>query len=88
MSILNAHTNELPDAPAKRRIGQHPKKKLTAIEESVLEMFSRGKTYKQVAAARGCSEEAVNGCAQNIYRFLGVHDKTEAVAKWMEGRKP
>lgn len=55
---------------------------LTARELQILEMVSRGLQNKLIAAAFGLSEHTVKIHLHNIIRKLGVHNRTEAAARF------
>jgi len=55
---------------------------LTAREIQVLEMVSRGLQNKSIAAMAQLSEHTVKIHLHNIISKLGVHNRTEAVAKF------
>jgi DNA-binding NarL/FixJ family response regulator len=55
--------------------------RLTAREREVIEHFSRGATYRQVADALGMSPNTVRQHVRNIYEKLHVSSKTEAVMR-------
>ncbi|WP_246723714.1 response regulator transcription factor [Rhizobium sp. ARZ01] len=55
---------------------------LTARELQILEMVSRGLQNKLIAAAFGLSENTVKIHLHNIIRKLGVHNRTEAAARF------
>lgn len=55
---------------------------LTARELQILEMVSRGLQNKLIAAEFGLSEHTVKIHLHNIIRKLGVHNRTEAAARY------
>lgn len=55
---------------------------LTARELQILEMVSRGLQNKLIAAGFGLSEHTVKIHLHNIIRKLGVHNRTEAAARF------
>lgn len=57
---------------------------LTARELQILEMVSRGLQNKLIAAAFGLSEHTVKIHLHNIIRKLGVHNRTEAAARYRD----
>lgn len=59
---------------------------LTARELQILEMVSRGMQNKLIAAAFGLSEHTVKIHLHNIIRKLGVHNRTEAAARFRNAR--
>lgn len=62
------------DEPAKA-----PAVDLTPREKNVLEMLARGKSYADVGATLGVSENTVRSHVRSIYEKLGASSKTEAV---------
>lgn len=54
---------------------------LTDRELSVLQELSHGKSTREVAERIHVSEETVKTYLKQIFRKLGVHDRTEAVAE-------
>lgn len=60
---------------------------LTAREMQILEMVSRGLQNKLIAAGLGLSEHTVKIHLHNIIRKLGVHNRTEAAARFRNSRQ-
>lgn len=59
---------------------QHGKKSiLTNREAELLAQLARGKLYKEIAGDMCISIETVKKHAKNIYKKLGVRNRTEAV---------
>jgi len=58
--------------------------RLTSRELEVLAMVARGQQNKIIAADLGLSEHTVKIHLHNIIRKLGVHNRTEAAAKYFE----
>jgi DNA-binding NarL/FixJ family response regulator len=54
---------------------------LSDRELSVLQELSHGKSTRQVAESVHVSEETIKTYLKQIFRKLGVHDRTEAVAE-------
>jgi DNA-binding NarL/FixJ family response regulator len=54
---------------------------LTPKEKEILLQLIKGKSYKMIADAVGCSYETVRTHMKNIYAKLHVHSNTEAVLK-------
>jgi DNA-binding NarL/FixJ family response regulator len=54
---------------------------LTSREEEILQMLTRGMSYKMIADATGISYHTVNSHLKKIYEKLHVHSATEAIAK-------
>ncbi|HYY44241.1 MAG TPA: response regulator transcription factor [Actinomycetota bacterium] len=63
------------------RISGRDHRALTDRELSVLQSLSDGNTTREVAESMHVSEETVKTYLKQIYRKLGVHDRTEAVAE-------
>lgn len=57
---------------------------LSLIERDVLELASRGKSYKEIAAARSVSVDTIRAELQLIRVRLGAASTTEAVAIYVE----
>ncbi len=55
---------------------------LTSREKEVLQLLSRGKFYKEIAAELFISIETVKSHCHNIYEKLHVSSRTEAVNKY------
>ena len=53
--------------------------RLTAREFEVLELLSKGKTYKQIADQLFVSDKTIKKHVENIYNKLHVNSKMEAV---------
>ena len=62
----------------------HEVSELTEKEMSVLELLSKGMSYKMIANQYGISWHTVNGHVKKIYEKLHVNSATEAVAKLKE----
>jgi len=60
---------------------------LTAREIQILEMVSRGLQNKSIATAFSLSEHTVKIHLHNIIGKLGVHNRTEAAARFRDGPK-
>lgn len=54
---------------------------LTSREEEILQMLTRGMSYKMIADATSISYHTVNSHLKKIYEKLHVHSATEAIAK-------
>jgi len=54
---------------------------LSTREIEVLELLSKGKTYKVIAESLFLSEGTIRKHVENIYKKLKVHNKVEALAK-------
>jgi DNA-binding NarL/FixJ family response regulator len=74
-----------PAQPAPRK-PENGVSDLTARELQILEMVSRGLQNKLIAAAFGLSEHTVKIHLHNIIRKLGVHNRTEAAARFRNAR--
>jgi len=58
---------------------------LTKREQDILRALVDGKSYKLIAAHLGISVDTVRTHIKNIYRKLQVHNKVDAVAKYIRG---
>jgi DNA-binding NarL/FixJ family response regulator len=63
------------------RIGGRDRQALTDRELTVLQHLSHGLSTREVAASIHVSEETVKTYLKQIFRKLGVRDRTEAVAE-------
>lgn len=63
------------------RIGGRDPQALTDRELTVLQELTHGKSTREVAEHIHVSEETVKTYLKQIFRKLGVHDRTEAVAE-------
>ncbi len=63
------------------RIAGKDQRALTDRELTVLQELSDGKATREVAESIHVSEETVKTYLKQIFRKLGVHDRTEAVAE-------
>lgn len=63
------------------RLGEKDPGALTERELEVLQVLAEGKSTKEVAEAVFLSEETVKTYLKQIFRKLGVRDRTEAVAE-------
>lgn len=59
---------------------------LSPREQSVLELLSRGFSYKEIADSLGVSVPTINTYIRRIYEKLQVHSRTQAINKYL--RKP
>jgi DNA-binding NarL/FixJ family response regulator len=59
----------------------HTSKLLTARESQILQLISAGLTDVNIASRLSISEQTVGTHLRKIYRKLGVHSRTEAVAR-------
>jgi len=57
---------------------------LTDREMTVLELLATGKSNREIAEALFLSERTVENHARNLYRKLGVHDRTQAILVAMQ----
>jgi DNA-binding NarL/FixJ family response regulator len=76
--VVEGNVVHAPD-PLARRSGALPHR-LTARELDVLRLVAAGRTNGRVAEALGVSEQTVKFHLCNIYRKLGVGNRTEATA--------
>jgi DNA-binding NarL/FixJ family response regulator len=63
------------------RIGGRDRHALTDRELAVLQQLTHGKSTREVAEHIHVSEETVKTYLKQIFKKLGVHDRTEAVAE-------
>ena len=88
-AILAAARGEAPlDPRAAARIladrsAAAPAEQLSGREREVLLLVAEGSANKQIARRLGISEKTVKGHLTNIFRTLGVRDRTQA-ALWAE----
>jgi len=61
----------------------HPADNLSAREQEVLDLLSKGFIYKEIADRLGISYETVHTYIRRIYEKLQVRTRTEAVAKFL-----
>lgn len=60
---------------------------LTPREQNMLDYMSRGLSYTEIAQHEGISHETVRTHARRIFRKLGVHSRSAAVAlRWREAQ--
>jgi DNA-binding CsgD family transcriptional regulator len=59
---------------------------VTPTELEVLRLLVQGKTYKEVAAARGVSVKTVGNHVQTLFRKFGVHNRGELTAEALRRR--
>lgn len=78
--------NVVQSSHGTKRRGESNVAELTAREMQILEMVSRGLQNKLIAAAFGLSEHTVKIHLHNIIRKLGVHNRTEAAARFRSAR--
>lgn len=74
--LLDRLRNAPHPAGRKDASGEGP---LTAREVELLELFARGKSYKEAARELGISPLTVGNHVKSIYRKLAVHSRGEAV---------
>lgn len=61
---------------------------LSAREEEVLVLLSRGYSNKEIAQRLGLSIETIAGYLKIVYKKLRVRSRTEAVAKYLTAKSP
>lgn len=64
---------------AQTRAGLPPEAALTAREVELLQLFSRGLSYREAAESLGISPHTVGDHVKSAYRKLNVHSCTEAI---------
>jgi DNA-binding NarL/FixJ family response regulator len=57
---------------------------LSAREQEILNYVSKGHLDKEIAASLGLSVFTIHNHLKNIYEKLGVHNRTEAVSKYLQ----
>jgi len=62
--------------------------RLSAREEEVLVLLSRGFSNKEIAEKLGLSIETVSTYLKQTYRKMHVRSRTEAVARYLTTRSP
>lgn len=75
--------NHATPAPAHAGNGQ-PGSVLTAREREVLNCMAEGLLYKEAADRMGLSVDTIRAHLRNIYKKLGVRNRTEALLKLLE----
>ena len=60
--------------------------KLSPREREVLDKLAGGFLYKEIADAMGLSLPTVNTYVRRIYEKLHVHSRSQAVARYVQGR--
>lgn len=73
-------------APAWAAAGGNNLSELTTREIQILEMVARGLQNKSIAAELRLSESTIKIHLHNIIRKLGVHNRTEAAARFRDHR--
>jgi DNA-binding NarL/FixJ family response regulator len=58
--------------------------KLSAREDEILGLLSKGYRYKEIGSLLGISFDTVRSHMRNIYDKLHVHSRTEAVVKYLK----
>ena len=81
-----AFRTALPGPVVSRGHGAEHPTELTNREAQILEMVSRGLQNKTIAAELGLSEHTVKIHLHNIISKLGVHNRTEAAARFRDFR--
>lgn len=94
-AVLFAHAKDLPAlaVPVQTRLNELGAKRgavtametLSTREQEILEWLARGESNRQIAARLGIGAGTVNWHTKNIYKKLGVRNRTEAARK--EGMK-
>lgn len=91
-AIVEAYEGGAPMSPQiARKVVQHFHRaapdpgleKLTPREQEVLEELARGRLYKEIADQLGIGVETVRSYLSSIYAKLHVHNRTEAVVKYL-----
>ena len=63
----------------RRMVSRRPLDKLTALERATLTLFASGRTYAEIAEARGISTVTVRNTLYRVQNKLGVERKQELV---------
>ena len=63
----------------RRMVSRRPLDKLTAVERATLTLFASGRTYAEIAEARGISTVTVRNTLYRVQNKLGVERKQELV---------
>ena len=63
----------------RRMVSRRPLDKLTAVERATLTLFASGRTYAEIAEARGISTVTVRNTLYRVQNKLGVATKQELV---------
>jgi len=58
--------------------------KLTQREKEIMSLLARGLLYKEIADELGISYSAVHKHQHNIFKKLGVNNRSEAARRWFE----
>lgn len=92
-AIVEAHQGGAPMSPQiARKVVQHfhqlgpvlsDLEKLTPRERQVLDELAKGSLYKEIADHLGIGIETVRSYLSSIYAKLHVHNRTEAVVKYL-----
>lgn len=92
-AIAEVHAGGAPMSPQiARKVVQHFHQRgpataalenLTPREREVLEQLARGRLYKEIAEHLGIGTETVRSYLSSIYAKLHVHNRTEAVVKYL-----
>lgn len=69
----------LRGAPDEAEVGSGSSERLTPREVELLDLFSRGQSYKAAGRALGISPLTIGNHVKSIYRKLQVHSRGEAV---------
>jgi DNA-binding NarL/FixJ family response regulator len=80
--IRDAHAGGLPLNP---QMGRHADEleTLTQRERQTLELLAEGFLYKEIGARMGVKPETIHQFTKRIYEKLHVHNRTEAVVKFL-----
>jgi len=61
---------------------------LSTREIEVMSLIAGGHTNGEIAARLFLAEKTVKNHVRRIYSKLGVHNRTAAIAHWLENRAP
>jgi DNA-binding CsgD family transcriptional regulator len=86
LNVLHPHLSQFRRTAEVRQCATPPSStdtdKLTSREHKVLELVATGKTNAEIASTLWVSPLTVRRHLENIYKKLGVHTRTAAVAVW------
>lgn len=78
------HDRHYPHGPAPTSRDSHRPRELTQRQRTILLGMAQGLTLRQISSQIAFSESTVRAESLTIYRYLGVHDRLDAVAAAQE----
>ncbi len=60
---------------------------LSKKDQSIMELVSQGRTNQEIASQLELSEKSVRNALSQIYKQIGVANRTEAAAYWLSAEK-